>query len=180
MRRIEEEAARMGVLVDDLLLLARLDQGRPLRLAQVDLARVVADAAADARAVDPAREISCVTPDALMLEGDEVRLRQVAANLFANALKHTPTGTPVDAQVRAEDGSAVFEVADRGGGISEQDRVEIFEPFYRSDPARARDSGGAGLGLAIVQAISEAHHGSVHVTDSAAGGAAFAIDLPLD
>jgi two-component system OmpR family sensor kinase len=178
MRRIEEEAARMGVLVDDLLLLARLDQGRPLHFAEVDLARIATDAAADARAVDPSREISCDAPDAAPLEGDETRLRQVVGNLFANALKHTPAGTPVNAQVRAGGDHVVLEVADRGPGLSDHDRGEIFEPFYRSDPARARDSGGAGLGLAIVAAIVRAHGGDVEAEDREGGGALFRVSLP--
>ncbi len=179
MRRIEQEAERMGVLVDDLLLLARLGEGRPLAQDPVDLAVVAADAVADAGAVDRGRRITLRTPPSLVVTGDEVRLRQVAANLLTNALTHTTTGTAVAVLVDQEDaGTAVLEVADRGPGISPESLPHLFEPFYRPDPSRARASGGAGLGLAIVAAIVEAHGGTVQVASTLGEGASFRVRLP--
>src|SRR5579864_5248 len=132
MRRVEQEAARMGVLVDELLLLARLDQGRPLERAPVDLARVLADAVRDARAVEPERPIALDAPEHLVVEGDESRLTQVVANLLANARVHTPPGTPVRARLAVEADRAVLEVADEGPGLG-PDPARVFERFYRAD-----------------------------------------------
>ncbi|HEX2192445.1 MAG TPA: HAMP domain-containing sensor histidine kinase [Acidimicrobiales bacterium] len=179
MRRIEEEASRMGVLVDDLLLLARLDQGRPLEREPVDLARVAADAVDDARAAAPDRTISLDAPPHVMVTGDDVRLRQVAANLLANACQHTPPGAPVDVRLRAEDRSAVLEVADHGPGLEPEEAARVFERFYRADPARARAGGGSGLGLSIVAAIAEAHGGRATVDTAPGEGARFRVFLPL-
>jgi two-component system OmpR family sensor kinase len=176
MRRIEEEAARMGVMVDDLLLLARLDQGRPMELAAVDLSAIASDAVADARTVHGGRQISVDAPDRLELPGDEARLREVVANLLSNALEYTDAA--VDVSVRAEDGSALLEVADHGPGLTEEQRAHVFEPFYRADPARTRRSGGAGLGLSIVSAIVAAHAGSVSIVDTPGGGTTFRVSLP--
>ena len=187
MRRIEEEASRMGVLVDDLLLLARLDQGRPLERERVDLARVAADAVDDARAGAPDRAISLDSPSAVVVVGDDVRLRQVAANLLANACEHTPPGSPVEVRLSASDGSAVLEVADHGPGLEADEAARVFERFYRADPSRARagsrpersTGGGAGLGLSIVAAIAEAHHGTASVDTAPGEGARFRVSLPL-
>jgi two-component system OmpR family sensor kinase len=176
MRRIEEEAARMGIMVDDLLLLARLDQGRPMELAPVDLGAIAADAIADARTVNGGREISIDAPDRLELSGDEARLREVVANLLSNALEYTDGAIAVS--VRAEDGSALLEVADHGPGLSEEQRAHVFEPFYRADPARTRRKGGAGLGLSIVSAILEAHGGTIAIVETDGGGATFRVTLP--
>ena len=179
MRRIEEEASRMGVLVDDLLLLARLDQGRPLERERVDLARVAADAVDDARATAPDRAISLDSPPEVVVVGDDVRLRQVAANLLANACEHTPPGSPVEVRLRAEDGTAVLEVADHGPGLDADEAARVFERFYRADPSRARAGGGAGLGLSIVAAIAEAHQGTAGVDTAPGAGARFRVSLPL-
>jgi two-component system OmpR family sensor kinase len=176
MRRIEEEAARMGVMVDDLLLLARLDQGRPMELTAVDLSSIASDAVADARTVHAGRQISVDAPDRLEVSGDEARLREVVANLLSNALEYTDGA--IDVSVRAEDGSALLEVADHGPGLTEEQRTHIFEPFYRADPARTRRKGGAGLGLSIVSAILEAHGGAITIVETDGGGATFRVTLP--
>jgi two-component system OmpR family sensor kinase len=179
MARIEEEASRMGVLVDDLLLLARLDQGRPLERRPVDLAAVVADAVEGARAVEPDRPIELASDGPVELAGDEHRLRQVADNLLDNVRVHTPAGTPVRVRVASEGEEAVLEVADEGPGLAPEVAGRAFERFVRGDPSRSRGTGGAGLGLSIVAAIVEAHGGRVTATERDGGGAAFEVRLPL-
>ena len=178
MRRIEEEASRMGMLVDDMLLLARLDQGRPLERQPVDLTRITSDAVDDARAVAPDRPIDYSPNGAIVVPGDEARLRQVLANLLQNANRHTPPQTPV--HVRVVDGAdeAVIEVADEGPGIEGDDAGRVFERFWRSDPSRTRASGGAGLGLAIVAAIASAHGGRAEVQSTRGIGSVFRVHLP--
>ena len=181
MRRMEQEAARMGVLVDDMLLLARLDQGRPLEALPVDLGALAADAVADARAVEPGRPISLDAPNHLIVTGDEGRLRQVLANLLANTRVHTPRGTPVRVRLQAEGPMAVLDVEDDGPGLG-PDPGRAFERFHRADPARARASGGTGLGLAIVAAVTAAHGGraSAGVTSTpGSGGARIRVELPV-
>lgn len=178
MRRTEEEARRMGLLVDDLLLLARLDQGRPLELAPLRLDRLVADAVRDARAVEPERPIG-LAAEAVTVLGDELRLRQVAANLLANARFHTPPGTPVHVAVRMLDGWARLEVTDEGPGLAPEVAGRVFERFFRGDPARTRARGGTGLGLSIVAAVAEAHGGRVGLQTAPGAGARFAVDIPL-
>jgi two-component system OmpR family sensor kinase len=178
MRRIEEEATRMGVLVEDLLLLARLDQGRPLEHARVDLAALAADAAADAQAVQPDRPVSYEASGPVVVGGDEARLRQVVANLVQNALVHTPRGTPVSVSVRREGAMAVLEVADSGPGIAPEHAAHIFERFYRADTSRARKSGGTGLGLAIVASLAAAHGGRASVHTAPGAGTRFRVELP--
>jgi two-component system OmpR family sensor kinase len=179
LRRIEDEARRMGVLVDDLMLLARLDQGRPLERAPVDLEALVADACADARVGDPARAITTQLDAPLVVAGDDPRLRQVMANLLRNALVHTPAGTPIEVGLREEGGWAVIEVTDHGPGIPAAARGRIFERFHRADPERSRDQGGSGLGLSIVAGVVAAHGGRVGVADTPGGGATFRVELPL-
>jgi len=182
MRRIEDEAARMGLLVDDMLLLARLDQGRPLERRPVDLVAVAGDALADLSAIDPSRPVTYDHPDSLVVTGDEARLRQVAGNLLANARIHTPEGTGVHVRVRAYDGQAILEVADDGPGLPPGEEGRVFERFFRADTARARtrDSGGTGLGLSIVSAIVAAHGGTVHAGSPPSGrGAYFLVALPI-
>jgi two-component system OmpR family sensor kinase len=177
--RIEQEAIRMGVLVDDLLLLARLDEGRPLERTAVDLGAVAADAVAAARALDPARVYSLEVEGSVEVWGDRGRLRQVIDNLLANVRSHTPPGEPVDVSVRTTGARAVVEVADRGPGLPNGDAAHVFERFYRADPSRARDSGGAGLGLSIVAAIAGAHGGKASASDREGGGSVFRIELPV-
>jgi two-component system OmpR family sensor kinase len=178
MQRIEQEAGRMGVLVEDLLVLARLDQGRPLEKRAVDLADLASDAVADARAVDPARPIGLASNGPVVVQGDETRLRQVLANLLTNALHHTPAKTPVEVEVAEADGNAVLIVADHGPGLPPEDADKIFERFYRADRSRARETGGVGLGLSIVAAITHAHDGTVVVEQTPGGGATFRVTLP--
>ncbi len=176
---IEREAARMGVLVDDLLLLARLDEGRPLDGEPVDLGALAAEAVDAAQAVDPDRPIALLVNGSIEVLGDRGRLRQVADNLLANARAHTEPGTPVAVEVTVDDGMAVLVVADAGAGLPDGEEVKVFERFYRADPSRTRDAGGAGLGLAIVAAIAAAHRGRAGVRRSAMGGAEFRVHLPL-
>lgn len=184
MGRIEAEAARMGVLVEDLLLLARLDDRRPVQMAPVDLTVLAADAVQDARALDPSRPVSLLGLGGKLrptvVPGDEARLRQVLANLVGNAVTHTPAGTPLEVAVGSRpDGAAVLEVRDHGPGIDPDAARRVFERFYRSDPARTRGtSGGSGLGLAIVAAIVAAHRGKVGVARTPGGGATFVVELP--
>ncbi len=178
-RRIEEESVRMSTLVDDMLLIARLDQGRPLESRPVDLQVIARDAAADARAVAPQREISVAAPDNVLVAGDDTRLRQVVGNLVRNALVHTPATTPVEIAVTTQNGTAQLSVADHGPGLPAGDRERIFEPFYRADASRSRDRGGAGLGLSIVSAVVAAHGGHVQVRETHGGGATFDVQLPL-
>ncbi|HEX6489092.1 MAG TPA: HAMP domain-containing sensor histidine kinase [Candidatus Dormibacteraeota bacterium] len=178
-RRIEEETVRMTGLVDDMLLLARLDQGRPLESQRVDLARLAADACEDARAVAPSRLITLEAPPELWLRGDEARLRQATGNLVRNALVHTPPGEPIEVSVRGEDGQAILDVIDHGRGLGSDEKRRIFEPFYRGGIGRSRDQGGAGLGLSIVAAVVAAHRGTVQVLDTDGHGATFRVMLPL-
>lgn len=179
MRRMQNETIRMGVLVDDLLLLARLDQGRPLERGPVDLEALVADACSDARAADPARAVTARITAPLVVVGDDMRLRQVLGNIVRNALVHTPSATPLEIVLRAEDGLAVIEVIDHGPGITSGDAERIFERFHRADPSRSGDQGGAGLGLSIAAAVVSAHGGEISVRDTDGGGATFRIQLPL-
>ena len=179
MRRIEDEAVRMGVLVEDLLLLARLDEGRPFERERVDLTGIVADAAADAQARAPERVITVDANGALSVEGDEQRLRQVVTNLLQNALRYTPPTTPIELRTERFGGFAVLKVIDHGEGIGPDHAPRIFERFYRADASRARESGGAGLGLAIVASITSAHGGRYRVETTPGGGATFVIELPL-
>jgi two-component system OmpR family sensor kinase len=189
LRRIEDEAARMGLLVEDLLLLARLDRERPLELGPVELPVIAADTVQAARAVDPDRRVSLeIAADAgpLVVLGDDARLRQVVGNLVTNALTHTPDGTPVAVRLyRTGDesaGQAVLEVADRGPGLNSEQVDKAFERFYRGDAARTRSASGpagTGLGLAIVAALVAAHSGSVEVESKLGEGATFRVRLPL-
>jgi two-component system OmpR family sensor kinase len=179
MRRIEEEANRMGSLVDDMLLLARLDQGRPLEHQPVDLTRITLDAVDDARAVAPDRPIDYSPNGAVFVPGDEARLRQVLGNLLQNASRHTPPDTPVHVRILKDETEAVIEVADEGPGMQTDDANRVFERFWRSDPSRTRASGGAGLGLSIVAAIAAAHGGRAEVESVAGQGSTFRVHLPF-
>jgi two-component system OmpR family sensor kinase len=179
MRRIEQEAARMGVLVEDLLLLARLDEGRPLDRAPVDLTQLAADAVADARIVEPERDITLEQSGPVVVSGDESRLRQVVANLVVNALHHAGPLARVKVATGTTDGLAFLEVSDDGVGMPPDVAARAFEPFYRPEGSRARGEGTAGLGLSIVAAIAEAHGGTVELDTEPDAGARFRVRLPL-
>jgi two-component system OmpR family sensor kinase len=180
MRRIEDESSRMGVLVDDLLLLARLDQGRPLEREPVELVALVDDAVADARAVEPDRPITFESPGRpVVVHGDDVRLHQVVANLLSNARVHTPDSALVTVRVDVDGPNAVIEVADRGPGMTAEAAAHVFERFYRADSSRNRKQGGSGLGLAIVSAVVSAHGGRVSATATPGQGARFVVLLPM-
>ncbi|MEU7820112.1 HAMP domain-containing sensor histidine kinase [Catellatospora sp. NPDC049133] len=184
--RIETEATRMGLLVEDLLMLARLDEQRPLRSEPVDLVPIAADAieSAQLRELDRPLRLELLDGEPPVVLGDEDRLRQVVTNLLGNALTHTPAGTPVTVRVGVEDNRAVLQVIDRGPGLSPAHAERVFERFYRADPARARDherspAAGSGLGLSIVAALIAAHGGEVCHRPTPGGGATFRITLPL-
>lgn len=193
MDRIERESVRLAAIVEDLLLLARLDEHAagategstlPLHLAPMDLRTVAADALHDLRALAPSRPARLTgldggpTAPAPVL-GDEARLQQVVSNLVGNAIAHTPDGTPVRIRVGTAHGHAVLEVADHGPGLSREAAGRVFERFYRADSSRSRTTGGAGLGLAIVHSLVTAHGGAVSVDSSEGGGATFRISLPV-
>jgi two-component system OmpR family sensor kinase len=188
MSRIEDESRRMGALVDDLLLLARLDEQRPARTDPVDLAVLAGDATHDARGLAPDRQVRLVGisdgrgPEPAVVIGDDNRLRQVVANLIGNADRHTPAGTPIEVAVGRQDGHAILEVRDHGPGLPPDQAVRVFERFYRLDASRARahgQGGGSGLGLSIVTAVVTAHGGRVGVAPTPGGGATFRVELPL-
>jgi two-component system OmpR family sensor kinase len=207
MQRVEHESSRMGVLVEDMLLLARLDQQRPLERHTVDMLTIAADAVNDARVVAPDRNISLTVGSgaALLVVGDEARLRQVTTNLMSNALNHTPEGTPIEVRVRSGSldewrlaaeaagrtalaaadrdtqpvPAVILEVADQGPGLTPYQADHVFERFYRADQARTRKAGGAGLGLSIVSALVAAHGGNVWVQSPPGGGATFRVAIPL-
>jgi two-component system OmpR family sensor kinase len=168
----------MGELVEELLLLARLDQGRPLDRAPVDVTKIALDAVEDARAVQSERPIDFADTEAQTIEGDQARLRQVAANLLSNALTHTPARTPVHVRVSGDADRVLFEVADEGPGLSPEQVERIFDRFFRADPARSRDRGNAGLGLSIAAAIVEAHGGRIAVDSTPGRGTRFVVSLP--
>jgi two-component system OmpR family sensor kinase len=179
MQRIEDEAKRMGDLVENLLVLARLDQAPETAYEPVEISRLVADAARDARVTAPEREIGLDRDGAVTVMGDAAQLRQVVSNLVRNALVHTPPGTPVDLKVGTDEGEAVLEVRDYGKGLPAEDPNLLFERFWRADPGRGRGAAGAGLGLSIVRGIVEAHGGRVGAANAPGGGAAFTVRLPL-
>ncbi|MER5349671.1 HAMP domain-containing sensor histidine kinase [Kitasatospora sp. NPDC002551] len=186
MGRIENEAVRMGALVEDLLVLARLDEERPLDLAPMDLRTLAADALHDLVALDPSRPVALTGPDGsgppgpAPVLGDEARLRQVVTNLVGNAVKHTPSGTPVRIGVGTGDGLCLLEVADSGPGLTADQAALVFHRFYRVDASRSRHDrrGGAGLGLAIATALTHAHGGALTLHTTPGTGATFRLELP--
>jgi two-component system, OmpR family, sensor kinase len=178
MKGISRESERMSVLVDDLLLLAHLDEGRPLEREPVALDEVVADAVETARTLEPERPVEVALAPAVV-EGDRDRLRQVVDNLLSNVRSHTPADAPLRVDLSRVDGSAVLTVTDSGPGMDDEQVGHVFERFYRADPSRARSSGGAGLGLAIVAAVVEAHGGGVDAKSAPGEGTAFRVRLPL-
>ncbi|MGI8627646.1 MAG: sensor histidine kinase [Geodermatophilaceae bacterium] len=180
MGRTESEAIRMGRLVDDLLVLARLDQGRALDRQPVDLTQLAVDAATDAAVRDPEREITGpASPDAVLVLADADRLRQVISNLVANALVHTPPGSPVSLDVAVEGQSGVLRVIDSGEGMPPEVEQRAFERFYRADPARSRHRGGSGLGLSIVESTVAALDGQVTLRTEPGQGLTATVRLPL-
>lgn len=179
MRYIKADADRMSSLVEDLMLIARLDRERPLEHEQLDLRDVLEPAVSAIRVRDTGRTVTLTASGPGTVVGDPDRLRQVVDNLLVNAVRHTPAGTAIEAKLSSVDGDALVEVRDHGGGISEEDRKRVFEPFFRADPSRNRATGGQGLGLAIVATIVEAHGGEVGVENAAGGGARFWFKLPL-
>ena len=179
----------MGALVEDLLVLARIDEQRPLQKKPVDLLVLGNDAAVDARASSPDRKITVIGLDGgpatnSPTRGDEARLRQVVANLMANALRYTPKNTPLEVAVGVgiEDGVrySTLQVRDHGPGIDDAVAPKIFERFYRAESSRNRDTGGSGLGLAIVSAIVSSHQGQVRVSKTEGGGATMTVQLPFE
>jgi two-component system OmpR family sensor kinase len=178
MTGITRESERMSLLVDDLLLLARLDEGRPLEREQVELDEVVGEAVETARTLDPERPLELELQPAAVI-GDRDRLRQIVDNLLANVRAHTAPQTPVRVSIERVNGSARVTVADSGAGIPAEQAEHVFERFYRTDASRTRTSGGVGLGLSIVAAVAQAHGGSVAVDSAVGNGASFSIDLPL-
>ena len=183
--RIESEAVRMGALVDDLLLLARMDSTPQLDSAEVDLLSVAADTVVDARVRDPARPIVLRTLTAPpwadeppVVRGDRARLHQILANLLSNVLRHTPAGSPVEVEVGVSDRTAVVRVIDHGPGLAPDAAIKVFERFYRGDAGRSRVAGGTGLGLAIVASLVQAHDGRVWHEPTPGGGSTFVVELP--
>jgi two-component system, OmpR family, sensor kinase len=179
MARIESEAARMGLLVEDLVMLARLDEQRPLDVTDVDLAPLVADAVADVRGVQPERPVSYHVPGSVVVRGDEARLRQVLANLVGNAVQHTGSDVQVAVRLRREGDAAVLEVTDAGQGMPPDVAQRVFERFYRADASRTRASGGSGLGLSIVASLVQAHGGTIELETAPGRGSSFRVRLPL-
>jgi two-component system OmpR family sensor kinase len=177
MRRIEEESARMKTLVEDLLLLARLDQTRPVERVPVDLAVLAADACSDAVAAAPDRPVALDAPEPVVVLGDRDHLRQAIANLVSNAVRHTPAGTPIEVSAGLAGGAARVAVRDHGGGLDDDALAHVFDRFWQADSARA--GAGAGLGLAIVAAIAAEHGGAATAANAPGGGALFTITLPL-
>jgi two-component system OmpR family sensor kinase len=179
--RIEAEATRMGLLVEDLLLLARLDQQRPLEQQPVEVAEVVRDAVQDSNVLAPEHEVELEArvPDSdTVVLGDRSRLRQIVSNLLSNAYVHTPARTHVRVELTAGDDIVRVTVADDGPGMNEEDAARVFERFFRSDPSRTRASGGSGLGLSIVSSLVSAHGGTISLVTSPGNGAAFAVVFP--
>jgi len=179
MSRVESETQRMTRLVEDLLLLARLDSGRPLERQPVDLARLCADLVSDAHAAGPDHQWNLdVPPEPLYVSGDDARLHQVVANLLANARVHTPAGTTVTLSLDTDADMVVLRVVDDGPGIPVELQAEVFERFARGDTSRSHVDGSTGLGLAIVAAVVRAHNGSIGLI-SEAGNTEFTVCLPM-
>jgi two-component system OmpR family sensor kinase len=178
MEGISRESERMSLLVQDLLLLARLDEGRPLEQKRVELSDVVGEAVETASAVEPDRELQ-LESEPVVVMGDRDRLRQIVDNLLSNVRAHTPRGAPVRVRVGRVNGHAVVEVDDTGPGLPVEMRTRVFERFYRADRSRARATGGVGLGLSIVAAVAQAHGGRAFADSEPGAGASFKIELPL-
>ena len=178
MSRIESEAARMGTLVEDLLVLARLDELPDAERDRVDLSQLATQALTDARMLAPDRTISLHASDPVEVLGDRDQLAQVLANLLTNAVIHTPDGVAVEVSVAREGADAVVEVRDHGPGLPPGSQENVFERFWRAEGGRRRGPGGSGLGLSIVREIVRGHRGSVHAGNHPDGGAVFVVRLP--
>ena len=179
--RIEKESIRMGSLVEDLLLLARMDEARPLSLEPVDLSQLIDECVASARAAGPEHPITVHVSEDLYVLGDNKRIHQALANLLANARTHTPTGVLIQVIAASEDTEIKVSVKDYGPGLNDGDQTRIFERFFRADPSRARHAGeGSGLGLSIVDAVMKAHGGSVTVDSKPGEGASFTLHFPIN
>lgn len=179
MRRIEDEAERMGAVVEDLLLLAHVDQTRPMEELEVDLSALVKDAIQDARARDPERSLEVNVEDGVLVLGDGDRLLEAIGNLIENAFVHTPPRSPVQVEMASNGTEAVLTVSDSGPGLTPEALDHVFDRFWRGDPSRSRHSGGAGLGLSIVAAVARAHGGSVTAENGSERGARFTLRVPL-
>lgn len=185
MGRIESESRRMGTLVEDLLVLARVDERRPLALTEVDLVRLARDGQSDLEALDPTRPVkiqglsSRKPPSAVLVRGDLDQLTQVVVNVVGNIDRYTPKSTPVEIRVGAEDEWGVLEFRDHGPGIDSDEQDQVFERFYRTDRSRSRDLGGSGLGLSIVGGIIDAHQGTVKLSETPQGGLTVTVKIPL-
>jgi two-component system OmpR family sensor kinase len=179
--RIEKESIRMGSLVEDLLLLARMDEARPHALEPVDLTHLIGESVASARAAGPEHPITLDVADDLYVLGDNKRIHQAVGNLLANARTHTPAGTAITITANSNESETTVSVSDAGPGLSEQDQSRIFERFFRVDPSRARHAGeGSGLGLSIVDAVMKAHGGRVSVESELGKGATFTLHFPIN
>jgi two-component system OmpR family sensor kinase len=178
MRRIEQESSRMATLVEELLLLARLDEHRPTARQPVDLAVLGADACSDAVVTAPDRRVTLVAPDPVVVAGDEAHLRQAVANLVTNAIRHTPAGSPIEVTARVEAGEALLVVRDHGPGLDAGALQHAFDRFWQADEARV--GSGAGLGLAIVAAVAAEHGGAAEAANAPGGGARFTLRLPRE
>jgi len=179
MSGIHHEAGRMGRLVEDLMLLARLDEGRPIEHEQVELVGLAADAARMAQTVAPQWPITLQADSPIEIVGDAQRMRQVLDNLLSNVRSHTLPGTTAVINLATDQAEAVITVTDNGPGLDNDQLVRVFERFYRADPSRSRLSGGAGLGLSIVASIVRAHGGTVSAASQSQGGAQFTVRIPL-
>ena len=179
--RIEKESIRMGSLVEDLLLLARMDEARPNALEPVDLTHLIEESVASARAAGPDHPITLEVPEDLYVLGDTKRIHQALGNLLANARTHTPSGTRISVIAKSTEFETTIIVADAGPGLSTKDQTRIFERFFRVDPSRARHAGeGSGLGLSIVDAVMRAHGGKVSVASELGNGATFTLHFPIN
>lgn len=185
MGRIHAEATRMGSLVDDLLTLARLDEGRALDISDVDLVKIAENAAFDMRALDPSRVVEVAAfsggklPDQMLVPADRDQIQQVFMNIVGNIARYTPKGSPVEILLGVDGRTALVEFRDHGPGIQNKDRQRVFERFYRTEDSRARSLGGSGLGLAIVAAIVHSHHGNVELSRTEGGGLTVTMRLPM-
>ena len=180
LRGIRVETSRMQALIEDLLLLTRLDEGRPLERQPVELVGLAGEAVEAAQTIGGEWPVSIEADEPVEVTGDRMRLREILDNLLANVRTHTPPGTPTTVRVRKKGDEAVLEVADWGPGLDAEDAARVFERFYRADPSRARDRGGTGLGLAVVAALIEAHGGRVELDTTPGSGATFRLRLPVE